>query len=81
MITLTHASPIDEKSENSGSRRKVAESEFARTVHEINQQAKKIGLEANYSESWEELMTNDYEGEDENLLEPEGSQAAPEVKD
>jgi hypothetical protein len=35
----------------------------------INRRAKKIGVEADYSENWEEISTNGYETEDKNLLE------------
>jgi hypothetical protein len=71
MITLTHATPIDEKLDRTIKiQRGIAEREFARTVRKINNRAKKIGIEANYNERWEELATNSYEAEDENLPEP-----------
>jgi hypothetical protein len=70
MILMTHSSPIDEKHDKDMRRRReITESEFARTVHMINKQAKKIGVEADYNENWEELATNNYETEGENLLE------------
>ena len=73
MITLTHATPIDEKFDRTIKiERGIAEREFARTARKINQRAKKIGIEANYSETWEALATNGYEAEEENLLEPDG---------
>ena len=72
MITLTHATPIDEKFDRTIKiQRGIAEREFARTVRKINNRAKKIGIEANYNERWEELATSGYEAEDENLLEPQ----------
>jgi hypothetical protein len=68
MILKTHSSPLDEKfDKDMKTRRETAEREFARTVHLINQQAKKIGVEADYSENWENLATNGYETEGENL--------------
>ncbi len=74
MITLTHSTPINEKFGNPVKiERGIAEREFARTVRKINQQAKKIGTEPNYNESWETLATNGYEAEDENLLEPQST--------
>jgi hypothetical protein len=73
-ITLTHATPIDEKIDRTiKTQRGIAEREFARTVHKINQRAKKIGTEADFNESWDQLATNHYEAEDQNLLEPEES--------
>jgi hypothetical protein len=72
MITLTHATPIDEKFDRTiKTERGIAEREFARTVRKINDRAKKIGTEANYNEAWENLATNGYEAEGENLLEPQ----------
>jgi hypothetical protein len=74
MITLTHATPINEKSGNPVQiERGIAEREFARTVRKINEQAKKIGTEPNYNESWETVATNSYEAEGENLLEPQST--------
>ena len=72
MITMTHATPIKEKSDREmKKRREIAEREFSRTVHAINNQAKKIGTDADFSEQWNGLASNDYqpEPEDENLLE------------
>lgn len=75
MITLTHATPIDEKFDRTIKiERGIAEREFARTVRKINQKAKKIGTEANYNETWEALATNGYEAEGENLLEPQSTE-------
>ena len=74
MITLTHSTPINEKFGNPVKiDRRIAEGEFARTVRKINQQAKKIGTEPSFNESWEMLATNGYEAdaEDKNLLEPQ----------
>jgi uncharacterized protein YegL len=74
MILMTHSSPIDEKQDKDMRRRReIAESEFARTVQVINKQAKKIGVEADYNENWEELATNNYETEGENLLEAQNA--------
>jgi len=74
MITLTHATPIDEKFDRTIKiQRGIAEREFARTVRKINSQAKKIGIEANYNERWEELATNGYEAEDEDLPGPQST--------
>jgi len=74
MITLTHATPINEKVDKTVKlQRGIAEQEFARTVRKINNRAKKLGVEADYNESWEQLATNDYEAEGQNLLKPEGS--------
>jgi len=72
MITLTHATPINEKVDKTVKlQRGIAEQEFARTVRKINNRAKKLGVEADYNESWEQLATNDYEAEGQNLLKPE----------
>jgi len=38
-------------------------------VRLINQKAKKIGVEPDYNEDWEQISTNGYETEDDNLLE------------
>jgi hypothetical protein len=73
-ITLTHATPINEKVDRTVKmQRGIAEREFARTVRKINQRAKKIGTEADFNESWEQLATNNYEAEGQNLLEAEES--------
>ena len=40
----------------------------------INRQAKKIGTEPDFNETWEALATNGYEAEDETLLEPQSVQ-------
>ena len=71
MITLTHATPINEKVDKTVKlQRGIAEREFARTVRKINNRAKKLGIEADYSETWQELATHGYEAEGEHLLEP-----------
>ena len=63
--------PLEEKSDREMRRRRgITERNFAWTVRMINRQAKKIGTEADYNEKWDELATNGYETEDENLLEP-----------
>lgn len=69
MILMTHSSPLNEKDREMKRRRETTEQEFARTVQMINQRAKEIGVEADYSEDWERIATNGYETEDENLLE------------
>jgi hypothetical protein len=68
MILMTHSSPIDEKFDKEMKRkRETTEMEFTSTVRMINQQAKKIGVEADYDENWENLATNGYKTEGENL--------------
>lgn len=69
MILMTHSSPISEKDREMKRRRESTEREFARTVRQINRQAKKIGVEADYNEDWEKIATNGYESEDQNQLE------------
>jgi hypothetical protein len=69
MILMTHSSPVNEKERDLKRRRETTEREFSRTVRMINRQAKKIGVEADYNENWEEISTNGYETEDKNLLE------------
>jgi hypothetical protein len=69
MILMTHSSPLNEGDREMKKRRESAEREFARTVRQINRQAKKIGVETAYSEDWEKISTNGYKTEDENLLE------------
>ena len=71
MILMTHATPIEDKTDREMRRRReITERDFARTVHMINRQAKKIGTAADYNDKWDELATNGYETEYENLLEP-----------
>lgn len=67
MILMTHSSPLNEKDTELKRRRETAEREFAATVRLINKQAKKIGVEADYKEDWENIATNGYETEGENL--------------
>lgn len=67
MILMTHSSPVSEKDREMKRRRETTEREFARTVRAINRQAKKIGVEADYSEDWENIATNGYGTEGENL--------------
>lgn len=70
MILMTHSSPLNEKVDRDLKRRReTAEREFTRTVRLINKQAKKIGTEADYDEDWNNLATNGYETEGENILE------------
>jgi hypothetical protein len=68
MILMTHSSPVNEKTDRELKRRReTTEREFARAVRTINRRAKKIGVEANYSDDWERIATNGYETEGENL--------------
>jgi hypothetical protein len=69
MILMTHSTPLDEKDREMKRRRLTTEKEFGQTVRAINRQAKKIGVEADYSEDWKNLSTNGYEAEGGNLLE------------
>lgn len=72
MITMTHATPVEEKQDREmKNRRKTTEHEFATTVRLINSRAKEIGVEADYHENWDGLASNGYEAEGENLLEAE----------
>ena len=72
MITMTHATPFEEKHDREMKRRReTAEHEYARTVHAINKRAKEIGVDADYNENWDGLASNGYEAEGENLLEAE----------
>ncbi len=64
---------MNEKDREMKKRRETAEREFARTVRMINERAKKIGVEADYSEDWEKIATNGYETEGENLLEAQNA--------
>ncbi|HUE97619.1 MAG TPA: hypothetical protein VMN99_00110 [Anaerolineales bacterium] len=73
MILMTHSSPLNQKDREMKRRRESAEREFARTVRMINRRAKKIGVDADYSEDWENLATNNYETEGENLLEAQNT--------
>ena len=74
MILMTHSSPIDEKVDRDLKRkRETAERQFTRTVRAINRHAKKIGLEADYDENWQNIATNGYEKEGENLLEAQNT--------
>src|SRR4029079_4057348 len=68
MITMTHASPVVETFDpEMRRRREFTEKEFARTIRLINEQAKKIGLEADYNEDWEKGATSGYHSENESL--------------
>ena len=69
MILMTHSSPVNENDSAMKRRRQSTERDFARTVRLINQKAKKIGAEPDYSEDWEKISTNGYETEEDNLLE------------
>jgi hypothetical protein len=73
MILMTHSSPLNEKDREMKRRRETAEREFARTVRTINRRAKKIGVEADYSEDWRRLATNGYETEDGDTLEAQNA--------
>jgi len=78
MILMTHSSPVNEQDKDLKRRRETAEKEFARTVRAINRQAKKLSLEAEYSEDWEHIATNGYQTEGENL---EGQRAVGIVRE
>jgi uncharacterized protein YegL len=65
MILMTHSTPLDEKDKDMKRRRETTEREFGRTVRAINRQAKKIGVEPDYSEDWAKLSTNGYQAEQE----------------
>jgi len=70
MITMTHATPVEEKHDREMKRRReVTEREFTRTVRLINKRAKEISTDADYNENWDGLASNGYEAEGENLLE------------
>ncbi len=69
MILMTHSSPVNENDSAMKRRQQSTETEFARTVRLINQQAKKIGVEPGYNEDWEKNSMNGYETEDDNLRE------------
>ena len=72
MITMTHATPFEEKHDREMKRRReTAEREYARTVRVINSRAKELGTDADYNEKWDGLASNGYEAEGENLLEAE----------
>jgi len=74
MILMTHSSPLDEKHDRDLKRRREStEREFGRTVRLINRHAKKIGLEPEYNEDWEQIATNGYQTEGENLLEAQAT--------
>ena len=71
VIMLTHVTPGNEKLDRSlKTERIIAESEFARTIRQINSQAKKLGTETHYDKTWKGLSTNGYKVEGENLFEP-----------
>ena len=69
MILMTHSSPVNEKDQEMKRRRESTEQEFAETVHRINERAKQLRVEADYSEDWGKIATNGYETEDDNILE------------
>ena len=73
MILMTHSTPVDEKDREMKRRRETTEKEFARTVHSINRQAKKIGVDPNYDEDWEKLSTNGYQEKGEDVLEAQSN--------
>jgi hypothetical protein len=53
LITLTNAPSWEEKFGNEIKElRELAESEFAKTAHKINQKAKEIDTEADYDDQW-----------------------------
>ena len=63
MILMTHSTPLDEKNREMKRRRVTTEREFGRAARTINRRAKKIGVEPDYSEDWENIATNGYEKE------------------
>ena len=67
MIMMTHSAPLNEKDREMKRRREAAEREFGRTARAINRRAKKLGVEADYGEDWEQISTNGYKTEHENL--------------
>lgn len=70
MILMTHSTPVNENVDRDLKRRRLtAEKEFARMIRTINRRAKKIGEEPDFDENWQNLATNAYETEQENLLE------------
>lgn len=72
MITMTHATPFEEKHDmDMKRRRETTEQEYAQTVQLINNRAKELGTDADYNENWDGLASNGYEAEGENLLEAE----------
>jgi len=73
MILMTHSTPVDEKDREMKRRREMTEREFARTVRTINRQAKKIGVEPDYDENWENLSTNGYQEKGEDVLEAQSN--------
>lgn len=73
MILMTHSTPANEKDIEMKRRRESAEREFARTVSDINRQAKKIGVEPDFNEDWEKLATNGYQAEGKDVIEPDGT--------
>ena len=73
MILMTHSTPVDEKDRGLKRRRATTEKEFARTVRAINRQAKKIGVEPDYDENWENLSTNGYQEKGEDVLEAQSN--------
>ena len=73
MILMTHSTPLDEKDQDMKRRQQTTEEEFARIVRLINQQAKKIGVKADYNEDWKNLSTNGYETEGDNILEADST--------
>ena len=55
LITLTHAPSWKEKfGSDARELRKLGEEEFGKTARKINSQAKKVGAEADFDETWGE---------------------------
>ena len=53
LVTLTHAPSWEEKfGKEAAQLRKVAKEEFGTTARKVNRQAKEIGAEADYDETW-----------------------------
>ena len=73
MILMTHSTPLELKDKDMKRRREITEEEFTETVRMINEQAKKIGVEADYNEDWKKMATNGYETEGKNTLEAQNT--------
>ncbi|SRR6266487_4331923 len=73
MILMTHSTPLELKDKDMKRRREITEGEFTETVRMINEQAKKIGVEADYNEDWKKMATNGYETEGKNTLEAQNT--------
>jgi len=53
LVTLTHSPSWEEKfGKEVTDLRRLAEAEFRKTAHQINRQARAIGTDADYDETW-----------------------------